>query len=76
MKIYKVIAEILVYPLNKHAKGMTYIQMMLVFRCFLPCPPEMRKVPKLVLRDFSDAVRTGLEPVTPCVTGMYSNQLN
>ena len=26
---------------------------------------------------FSDsAVRTGLEPVTPCVTGMYSNQLN
>ena len=20
------------------------------------------------------AVRTGLEPVTPCVTGMYSNQ--
>ena len=26
------------------------------------------------LPDF--AVRTGLEPVTPCVTGMYSNQLN
>ena len=25
---------------------------------------------------FSFAVRTGLEPVTPCVTGMYSNQLN
>ena len=24
----------------------------------------------------SIAVRTGLEPVTPCVTGMYSNQLN
>ena len=23
-----------------------------------------------------NAVRTGLEPVTPCVTGMYSNQLN
>ena len=22
------------------------------------------------------AVRTGLEPATPCVTGMYSNQLN
>ena len=22
------------------------------------------------------AVRTGLEPVTPCVTGMYSNQLS
>ncbi len=28
--------------------------------------------------DFSEAfaVCTGLEPVTPCVTGMYSNQLN
>ena len=25
---------------------------------------------------FQVAVRTGLEPVTPCVTGMYSNQLN
>ena len=25
---------------------------------------------------FFVAVRTGLEPVTPCVTGMYSNQLN
>ena len=25
---------------------------------------------------FLFAVRTGLEPVTPCVTGMYSNQLN
>ena len=24
----------------------------------------------------SVAVRTGLGPVTPCVTGMYSNQLN
>lgn len=23
-----------------------------------------------------DAVWTGLEPATPCVTGMYSNQLN
>ena len=27
-------------------------------------------------RDSCSAVRTGLEPVTPCVTGMYSNQLN
>ena len=26
--------------------------------------------------NFAFAVRTGLEPVTPCVTGMYSNQLN
>ena len=25
-------------------------------------------------RRYWKAVRTGLEPVTPCVTGMYSNQ--
>ncbi len=25
---------------------------------------------------FCSAVWTGLEPATPCVTGMYSNQLN
>ena len=25
---------------------------------------------------FKSAVWTGLEPATPCVTGMYSNQLN
>ena len=36
---------------------------------------------KLILRALCyqiifSAVRTGLEPVTPCVTGMYSNQLN
>ena len=32
-----------------------------------------------MLLDYSEsrfAVRTGLEPATPCVTGMYSNQLN
>ena len=28
------------------------------------------------LVDSLSAVRTGLEPATPCVTGMYSNQLN
>ena len=33
-----------------------------------------KKVLKYTLEPF--AVRTGLEPVTPCVTGMYSNQLN
>ena len=32
------------------------------------------KKPLSELKGF--AVRTGLEPVTPCVTGMYSNQLN
>jgi hypothetical protein len=28
------------------------------------------------LRTLLNAVRTGLEPATPCVTGRYSNQLN
>ena len=39
-----------------------------------------KKTPKIAFRSFENffklAVRTGLEPVTPCVTGMYSNQLN
>jgi hypothetical protein len=32
----------------------------------------------LIIKDLISifAVRTGLEPATPCVTGMYSNQLN
>ena len=29
-----------------------------------------------IIKTFLLAVRTGLEPATPCVTGMYSNQLN
>ena len=29
-----------------------------------------------MLLPFAVRTRTGLEPVTPCVTGMYSNQLN
>ena len=36
------------------------------------CPK--RKKPSNLLSFF--AVRTGLEPATPCVTGRYSNQLN
>ena len=53
-----------------------------VFRYFLPCPPEIKKVPKYCtsglfsILHLKIAVRTGLEPVTPCMTGMYSNQLN
>ena len=35
---------------------------------------QTKKSPKFLWNSF--AVRTGLEPVTPCVTGMYSNQLN
>ena len=35
--------------------------------------PLIRNEPKAFL---FLAVRTGLEPATPCVTGMYSNQLN
>ena len=30
----------------------------------------------MLLKKRLDAVRTRLELVTPCVTGMYSNQLN
>ena len=33
-----------------------------------------KKSPEESSEDF--AVWTGLEPATPCVTGMYSNQLN
>ena len=35
---------------------------------------EIKKSSEFIRNSF--AVRTGLEPVTPCVTGMYSNQLN
>ena len=35
---------------------------------------QTKKPPSITER--LSAVRTGLEPVTPCVTGMYSNQLN
>ena len=35
---------------------------------------QTKKSPKFLWNSF--AVRTGLEPVTPCVTGRYSNQLN
>ena len=45
-------------------------------------PHKEKALKSLNFRAFSficfleEAVRTGLEPVTPCVTGMYSNQLN
>ena len=43
--------------------------------CLHPCDLYITKTsPKFLWNSF--AVRTGLEPVTPCVTGMYSNQLN
>ena len=31
---------------------------------------------RMIIRLLVLAVRTGLEPATPCVTGRYSNQLN
>ena len=40
---------------------------------------ETKNAPPFRMKHWSNlkfAVRTGLEPVTPCVTGMYSNQLN
>jgi hypothetical protein len=38
--------------------------------------PGIKKVPEYQRLKLKLAVRTGLEPATPCVTGMYSNQLN
>ncbi len=38
--------------------------------------PGIKKVPENQRLNLNLAVRTGLEPATPCVTGMYSNQLN
>ena len=42
---------------------------------------QLRRLTRLIIQKFfilnrvnSFAVRTGLEPATPCVTGMYSNQ--
>ena len=39
---------------------------------------KQKSLQKLICRLFLklEAVWTGLEPATPCVTGMYSNQLN
>ena len=37
---------------------------------------KTKKPARLTDRLLSLAVRTGLEPATPCVTGTYSNQLN
>ena len=38
--------------------------------------PEIKKAFQLRKAFLNLAVWTGLEPATPCVTGMYSNQLN
>ena len=44
------------------------------FLCWVQTKTNKKTKPLKILSGF--AVRTGLEPVTPCVTGMYSNQLN
>ena len=41
-----------------------------------PLPEYTQTKKPLSITERLSAVRTGLEPVTPCVTGMYSNQLN
>ena len=41
-----------------------------------PPSPKVYKKKKPWISSRLLAVRTGLEPATPCVTGMYSNQLN
>ena len=44
---------------------------------FIKCK-EIKSPQNIMLKGllFAFAVRTGLEPATPCVTGTYSNQLN
>lgn len=37
---------------------------------------ELEKKPEEIWPEYYMAVRRGLEPLTPCVTGTYSNQLN
>ncbi len=44
--------------------------------CCLKLGMAYKKSPTNFIVRLNRAVRTGLEPVTPCVTGMYSNQLN
>ena len=56
--------------------GVTYAGKNFAGEPFLSALPAFvtKKSPKFLWNSF--AVRTGLEPVTPCVTGRYSNQLN
>ena len=60
-----------------------YLMYLHVSQCVRGVVSRLRPIKKKPLKviDFQGllnivAVRTGLEPVTPCVTGMYSNQLN
>ena len=46
------------------------------FACKDPFTNTYKQKKPLSVTERLFAVRTGLEPVTPCVTGMYSNQLN
>ncbi len=45
-------------------------------RLIFPLRCKIKKALTFVKAFSSLAVRTGFEPATPCVTGMYSNQLN
>ena len=56
-----------------------YHQVMKILEIHFVAPhlaPGIKKVPENQRLKLKLAVRTGLEPATPCVTGMYSNQLN
>ena len=60
-------------------RGYLNVLLFVLFSMFYPLLAPLRFIktktsPKFLWDSF--AVRTGLEPVTPCVTGMYSNQLN
>ena len=63
-----------------------FYQINRLFSCLIYFFTNFRNNPKKYLKNkrslsvkkgfFLKAVWTGLEPATPCVTGMYSNQLN
>ncbi len=70
-------ANILIFINYFNNNCLIVVKRVILFR-FLPakdyCLMQTKKPLSVTERLF--AVRTGLEPVTPCVTGMYSNQLN
>ena len=63
-------------------QGVPQVFMLTHYSTAFGCGVRQRKVLKYCTSGLffillhKKAVRTVLEPVTPCVTGMYSNQLN
>ena len=77
---------ILQYLITKKLWFLTESELFLIFllekRCVRDSNPWPHAWQACILTNWTNApkyflaVRTGLEPATPCVTGMYSNQLN